>query len=264
MRLAVTTPLYPAPAEVLGAQLAAERRGLPYVERGGRALSRALSEAAADAALVLSLHRAVLWVAGGGATWSPGMGALRLKRYLAARRGGRPGAAGDPFLEAAGVEPGDSVLDCTAGLGADSLLAAAAAGPGGTVVALESVAALAAWTGEGLCRFEAEPARRIEVLHVDHGTFLARCAARSFDVVLFDPMFRHARPEPGGFQVVRRLSDPRPLSPEALRDARRVARRFVVVKDGAPGWDLSRLGLTPLSSARGAHRYYARVEADGA
>jgi len=38
-----------------------------------------------------------------------------------------------------------------------------------------------------------------------------------------------------------------------------VARRWVVVKDGAPGWDLARLGLTPLPSARGAHRYYARV-----
>jgi 16S rRNA (guanine1516-N2)-methyltransferase len=34
----------------------------------------------------------------------------------------------------------------------------------------------------------------------------------------------------------------------------------VVVKDGAPGWDLARLGLTPLPSARGAHRYYARIE----
>jgi len=263
MQLAVTTPLYPVPAEVEGARLAAQRRGLPYVERGGRPLSWALSQAGADAALVLSRHRAVLWVSEVGTTWSPGMGALRLKRHLAARAGGRAGpAARDPFLEAAGVRPWDSILDCTAGLCADALLAAAAAGPGGTVVALESVAALAAWAGEGLRRFEAEPARRIEVLHADHGTFLAHCAPRSFDVVLFDPMFRHPRPGPGGFDLVRRLSDPRPLSSEALAAARRVARRWVVVKDGAPGWDLSRLGLTPLPSARGAHRYFARVEAD--
>jgi hypothetical protein len=38
-----------------------------------------------------------------------------------------------------------------------------------------------------------------------------------------------------------------------------VARRWVVVKDGTPGWDLARLGLTPLPSARGAHKLYARV-----
>jgi hypothetical protein len=58
---------------------------------------------------------------------------------------------------------------------------------------------------------------------------------------------------------VRRLADARPLEAAALAAARRVARRWVVVKDGAPGWDLARLGLTPLPSARGAHRYYGRL-----
>jgi hypothetical protein len=82
-------------------------------------------------------------------------------------------------------------------------------------------------------------------------------------VVLFDPMFRHGRAEPAGFDLVRRLADPRPLAPETLARALRVARRSVVVKDGAPGWDLARLGLVPLPSARGAHRYYARVAAAG-
>ena len=129
------------------------------------------------------------------------------------------------------------------------------------MLALESSQALAAWTGEGLRRFPAEAARRVEVRHADHGEFLAQVDPHSFDVVVFDPMFRHARAEPGGFDVVRRLSDPRPLSPEALAAARRAARRWVLVKDGAPGWDLTRLGLTPMPSARGAHRYYARVEA---
>ena len=99
-------------------------------------------------------------------------------------------------------------------------------------------------------------------MHADHAAWLADAPARSFDVVVFDPMFRHARAEPGGFDVIRRLADPRPLSPEALARARRVARRWVVVKDGAPGWDLTRLGLTPLPSARGAHRYYGRLPAE--
>ena len=260
MRLAVTTPLHPQPQEVEAAIQAAERYRLPYVAREGRALSRVTAEVGAEVALVLSATRAVL--AGGGAehAWSPGMGALRLKRLLDARAGKRSDpTARDPFLEAAGIVPGDAVLDCTAGLGADALVAAGAAGPGGRVVGLESSQALAAWTGEGLRRFGAEAARRAEVLHADHGAWLRAAPARSFDVVVFDPMFRHARAEPGGFDVVRRLSDPRPLAPEALAEARRVARRWVVVKDGAPGWDLARLGLTPLPSARGAHRYYARV-----
>jgi hypothetical protein len=80
-------------------------------------------------------------------------------------------------------------------------------------------------------------------------------------VVVFDPMFRHARAQDPSFELVRRLCDPVPLSPEALARARRVARRCVVVKDGAPGWDLARLGLAPLPSSRGARRIYARVPA---
>ena len=264
MRLIVTTPLHPSPAETQGALEAAARYGLTFVARERRPLTRVVAAAGAQAALVLSASRAALVMAGAEHAWSPGVGALRMKRHLAARAGEPvPPTDRDPFLDTAALRPGDLVLDCTAGLGADALVAAAAIGPGGKVVGLESSLPLAAWTGEGLRRFSDEPARRIEILHADHVEFLATAAARSFDVVVFDPMFRHARAEPGGFDVVRRLSDPRPLAPEALERARRVARRWVVVKDGAPGWDLARLGLTPLPSARGAHRYYARVAAIG-
>ncbi len=204
-------------------------------------------------------------LAGGGAErrWSPGMGALRAKRLRARAGGGEVDpTARDPFLDAAGLREGDEVLDCTVGLGADALVAAAAVGPRGRVVGIEASPALAAWVAEGLRRLAHEAASRIEVRSGDHAAALAALPDRSFDVVLFDPMFRHARAEPAAFDVVRRLADPRPLSPATLARARRVARRWVVVKDGAPGWDLARLGLVPLPSSRGAHRYYARVPAD--
>jgi hypothetical protein len=263
VRLVVTTPLHPAPDEVAGALSAAERYALRYAAREGRALTRVAAAAGAEGALVVSRSRVLLVSGGAEHAWSPGMGALRLKRLRAAQAGRRvvDPTARDPFLDAAGLLRGDRVVDCTCGLGADALVAAGAVGPDGQVIALESSPALAAWTGEGLRRFPDEAARRVEVLSADHRGWLAAQPARSADVVLFDPMFRHARAEPGGFDAVRRLSDPRPLAAEALLDARRVARRWVLVKDGAPGWDLTRLGLTPLPSARGAHRYYARVEA---
>jgi len=169
VRLAVTTPLRPDPLEVEAARGAAERHGLPYVARDGRGLSRVVAEVGAEAALVLSAGRAVLSSGGAEHAWSPGMGALRLRRYLDARAGrAADPTARDPFLDAAGIEPGDAVLDCTAGLGADALVAAAAAGPRGLVLALESSRALAAWTGEGLRRFPAEAARRVEVRCADH------------------------------------------------------------------------------------------------
>jgi len=260
--LAVTTPLRPSPAEEAAARDAAARHGLPYAPRGNRGLEAVRAAAGADALLVLSGSRAVLSAGGAETRWAPGMGFLRAKRARAGLRGEPLDATTrDPFLEAAGIAEGDLVLDCTLGLGADALVAAVAAGARGRVVGLEASPALAAWVAEGLRRLGDEAAARVEVRTGDHAEVLVSLPDRSFDVVVFDPMFRHARAEPAGFDLVRRLADPRPLSPAALARARRVARRWVVVKDGAPGWDLARLGLTPLPSARGAHRYYARVPA---
>lgn len=261
MRIAVTTSLHPSSEEAAAARAAATRWGVAFVERERRSLEEVGGGGRVDGLLVLTRRKASLVMKGGAADWSPGMGALRAKRV--ARRLARAlpseGPDRDPFFEAAGIRPGDAVLDCTLGLGADALVAAVGAGPGGRVVGIERSVALAAWVGEGLARSAYPGAERIEVRAGDHAALLASLPDRSFDVVCFDPMFRHARAEPGGFDVVRALADGRPLAAEAVADARRVARRWVLVKDGAPGWDLARLGLTPLPSARGAHRYYARL-----
>jgi 16S rRNA (guanine1516-N2)-methyltransferase len=266
VRLAITTSLRPSAAEEEEARAAAARHGLPYAPRGGRGLDATLGAARADAALVLSRTAAILVAPGGEARrWSSGMGALRAKRLraFAAPGGAGPAAADrDPFLEAAALREGDAVLDCTLGLGADALVAATAVGGNGRVVGVEGSPILAAWVAEGLRRLPDEAAARIEVRAGDHAAILDALPERSFDVVVFDPMFRHARSEPGGFDLVRRLADARPLSAPTLARARRVARRCVIVKDGAPGWDLVRLGLVPLPSSRGAHRYYARALAE--
>lgn len=262
VRLAVTTPLRPSPADEREARAAAARHALPYVARRNRSAAQVARDAGAELLLVVSPRAAVLALDGEERRWSPGMGWLRAKRLLA-RRGGASDepTTRDPFLDAAGLREGDEVLDATVGLGADALVAAAAVGPRGRVVGLEASPALAAWVAEGLRRLPHEAARRIELRAADHALALRTLPDRSFDVVVFDPMFRHARDEPAGFDLVRRLADARPLSGESLSRARRVARRWVIVKDGAPGWDLARLGLEPLPSARGAHRYYARVPA---
>lgn len=263
MKLAVTTPLRPSPAEEAEARAAAARHGLAYAPRRNRPAAEVAREAGADALLVLSPRGAALAVGGEERWWSAGMGALRAKRLLARRAGrGDEPTTRDPFIEASGIREGDEVLDATVGLGADALVAAAAVGERGRVVGIEASLPLAAWVAEGLRRLPHEAAHRIEIRAGDHAAALDALPERSFDVIVFDPMFRHARAEPAGFDLVRRLADPRPLSKASLARARRVARRWVLVKDGAPGWDLARLGLTPLPSARGAHRYHARLPAE--
>ncbi len=259
MRLAVTTALHPTVAERSAAREAAAHHGLRFADRAGEPLASVSNATGAGALLVLSPRRAAIWMRGEVQTWHPGMGELRLRRLLAGEAGSR---TRDPFLEAAALRPGDAVLDATLGLAADALVAAGAVGPGGRVVGVEVSPGLAALVSEGLRRHGSAEAARIEVRQGEAGEILSRMPDRSFDVVVFDPMFRHARDASRAFELVRRLADPRPLAAETLARARRVARRAVVVKDGAPGWDLARLGLAPLPSARGAKRLYARIDAE--
>ena len=169
----------------------------------------------------------------------PGMGLVRVRRL-------RRGDPNDQLLKAAGVREGDSVLDATFGFGQDALVLAWAVGETGRVTALEGSPALAALAVAGMPYWHepgAELSRRIDLRCVDHARFLAEAEERSYDVVLFDPMFRHPKAAAPGFELLRSLADARPLSLEAVERARRVARRLVVVKDAWPGRELERLGL---------------------
>ncbi len=256
MRLVVTTPLGAGSAEEIAAREAAERHALAYAPRRERSLAAVARSNDADALLVVGPRRVSLWHDGVEAPWHAGMGDLRLRRVEAGEQVTR-----DTFLEAAALRSGDRVLDATLGLGMDALVAASVVGPEGAVVGVESSRPLAALVAEGLRRHPSEASRRIEVVCADATTFLVNAAPASFDVVVFDPMFRYERAAQDAFDVVRRLASPAPLAPETLARARAVARRHVLVKDGAPGWDLARLGLQPLPSARGAKRLYARLDA---
>jgi SAM-dependent methyltransferase len=259
VRLVVTTPRDSVPDEEAAAQESARRHDLPFARRQGRPLDEVAGREGAGALLVLGTRAASLWIEGHEHRWSAGMGELRARRLARGERTSR-----DAFLEASGLRPRDAVLDATLGLGMDALVAAAAVGPGGRVVGIEASRALAALVAEGLARHPSAAARRIEVVHGEAAALLARMAPRSFDVVVFDPMFRHPRAHARSFDVVRRLAEDRPLDPATLAAARRVARRWVVVKDASPGWDLARLGLAPLPSSRGAKRLYGRLQASRA
>jgi len=254
LRIAVTTALDPDQAESEAAVRVAARYGWQAPVRRGRSLAKVASACDVDSLLVLSASRVTLWVDGAERLWAAGMGDLPLKRLLSGERATRDG-----LLDAAEFRAGDSVLDATMGMGMDALVVAGAVGPTGTVVGLEASTVLAAMTSEGFRRHPSEAAGRIVVEATDADTYLALASPRSFDVVLFDPMFRDARAQGSSFDLVRSFVDARPLTTERLARARRVARRWVIVKDGAPGVDLLRLGLTPLPAARDARRVYARV-----
>jgi 16S rRNA (guanine1516-N2)-methyltransferase len=246
----VTTAPSGDPAE---ARELAQRFGLRAEPRGERTLEQLLQDE--NPVLVLAARRADLYERERVYRATVGMAFLRVLR---ARKGET-----DPLVAHAALEPGDSVLDATLGLGGDALVAAHATGS--RVIALEADPVIAAFTQAALRRLPKhgrDPGRLVHVVRADHRAWLRDQSARSFDVVLLDPMFRRAGESGPLFDLLRAHAEHAPLELETLRQAQRVARRGVLVKDAAKGEEFQRLGLMPRPHRRSAAIAFAWVPAD--
>ncbi|MFZ5443488.1 MAG: class I SAM-dependent methyltransferase [Myxococcota bacterium] len=222
--------------------------GLPLLERPLKGSLAELLETRADALFVLGGDGWVLADAAGSLSFSPGMSLLRIKRLAA-------GQADDVIVRLCELRPGDSVLDGTLGLAADAQVCAHVVGATGRVVGVEASRALALLAREGLRRAGSP----IEVVHGSTLEVLRRQEAGSFDCVILDPMFELPRRASPAFETLRRFAVHEPLDAETLAEARRVARRWVVVKGGRYGKDFKRVGLAPVELTRGSPVMWARV-----
>ncbi len=249
----VTTSGQPDDAVRAEARAFAHRLGVPFLDRRAKAPLHRLFEGAGDVFLVFERAHVSLWDAKGTFRWSPGMAALRLLTF---GRGEK-----DNLVEAAQIRAGEVVLDCTFGLGQDALVAARAVGEGGRVLAVEKSLPLYAITTAGLSRLGPLPgACPVEPRCEDAATALRSMADRSVDVVLFDPMFSRPKKAQPAFEMLRRHACHHPLTASMLEDARRVARRAVVVKGTRDSDDLAKLGLRPLPQSRYSALAWARLD----
>jgi hypothetical protein len=129
-----------------------------------------------------------------------------------------------------------SVFDATLGLANDAVHVATVTGA--VVVGAEASVVLHALLEEGLVRMAAsgerwaEAATRITALHGDSASVLAGRDDDSVDVVTVDPMMALTRRNAPAFDLVRAFAKMDLASPTLLREARRVARRRVVLKIG--------------------------------
>jgi 16S rRNA (guanine1516-N2)-methyltransferase len=253
MRALVTT----APSGSLEeADELARRFGLTAEPRNGRLMPELVKDAQDAPVLVLGSRRADLFDGGRAFRASIGMGYLRFVRT-------RVGQS-DPLVTAAKLRPGDRVLDATLGLAQDALIAADATK--NPVEGLEASPVLAAFVVAALRRLPSTAAReaaaRINVRCADHRAALKELPTKSFDVVLLDPMFRTAADANPLFDLLRHHGEHAPLDAQTLRQAQRVARRGVLVKDAAPGAELTRLDLVPLPSRRTARIVFGWAPAE--
>jgi hypothetical protein len=196
--------------------------------------------------LVLRGDGVVLLDARGSARWSGGMADLRIHRLDT----GIPQP--DHLLRAGEVRAGDEVLDCTLGRGHDALVLEHVAA---RVVAVETSLPLFAWTSEGLRR----RGSKVECRFAEAREALRAMAADSFDCVFFDPMFSKRAHHEAGFAMVRRHGEPTGLDEELLALARRVARRWVVVKAAPQAGELFHLGLEVVPFKRHAELRFWRA-----
>ena len=243
----VTTPRRPKPADVDEARAQAKRLGLSFVERRSLSWERLVEESGAQAVLAAAVGDRALWLPGMRQPWRfhGGMAVLRIRRLL-------EHGEMDPFLVACDCAPAIGSSTAPGGACADALSRRMRSGRDGHVEVVEASPLLHAVIAHGVeqVRFGEAPIDSAWIACTSRWATTSRCCARCPTAPTIPSTSTRcsarARAQPPGFDVVRALADPRPLAAEALVEARRVARRRVVIQDRKRGGELERLGIPEL------------------
>ncbi len=237
------------------------RLGVPFLPRNNRSIEEIIRTGELHGVLVVGKKRLSYVHPGGEFFFHPGMAKLRINEILKGKT--------DQMIKALDLKPGDSFLDCTLGLGSDAIVASFFI-ESGEVTGIEKSPLISLIVGEGLSTYggEADGAliramRRIKVICADYTDYLKNRPDRSTDVVYFDPMFRVPGNKSCAIEALRPLADRSPLSPEALREALRVARRRVVVKEARNSPEFSRLGIDFIAGGKHSPVAYGIIEKRG-
>jgi 16S rRNA (guanine1516-N2)-methyltransferase len=241
--LLVTTSYDPPDSVTEEAKAAAAELQGQWVPRGKQSLKR-LKMKFADPELLL-IERDGTWKWYGQEDipffFHPSTALLRIKKLL---RG-----ESDTLLEACQVEEGDTVVDCTAGLASDAIVLSYAVGSDGHIFALESEYMLYRIVSQGLQVYQTdieelnEAMRRVSLRHTHHLDALMNMADRSVDIVYFDPMFRRPIEESSWISPMRNAANAEAVQEKTIQEARRVARKRIVIKEHTDSKEFERLGF---------------------
>jgi 16S rRNA (guanine1516-N2)-methyltransferase len=225
------------------------------VERANRNLEKLLGEEDADGAVIVTPDRVAYHALEAEPYFfHPNMARTRIHNLADGR--------GDPMVTAMGLREGDTVLDCTLGRAGDAIVAAHVVGDAGKVVGIEVVPVVAQFTISGVAEYVDDSKavtaalRRIEAHEASYRDYLPTCPDGAFDVVYFDPIFDRPLLLSGAMAPLRAVADDSPLDAEMLAEARRVARRRVVIKQrkGSALWE--KLGIAEVAGGPGSRIEY--------
>jgi len=176
---------------------------------------------------------------------------------------------GDRFLEAVNIGEGDIFLDATMGLASDALIASWAVGDTGKVIALEASPFIHVLVQDGLKRLEnmkpramgntekgeawdklTKASARIETIYQEHTHFLRNLPDTSIDIVYFDPMFRETVTTSSSIKPLKNWSHPEAITIDTLKQAYRVARKRIVLKEKRNSGEFERLGFKIVEASK--------------
>lgn len=158
----------------------------------------------------------------------------------------------DPLIKAAALQEGMSFLDCTLGLGSDSIVASFIVGHQGKAVGIEGNELLSYLVKSGLHTWDSgietfnQAMQRVNVINKDNLDYLKSCDSKSFDIVYFDPMFEEAINESNGISALKSIAVYKDITNEVIEEAKRVAIKKVILKDHWRSERFNRFGFSVL------------------
>jgi hypothetical protein len=201
-----------------------------FIPRKKRSVSK-IQEQLKDDCLVVGKERLELFPLGETEPFffHPNSAMFRIKRLMNRER--------DPLIDAAQLHEGMSFLDCSLGLGSDSIVASFAVGEQGFVTGIEARQELSYLVKRGLRTWDAgnelinRAMRRIHVIEGYSLDILKGMGDNSIDCVYFDPMFDESILESDGIRSLTNFAVYEGLSDELMDHAARVARKRIILKD---------------------------------
>lgn len=259
MELIITTVHKPPLSVVQMAEGMAATLSIPFVPRDRHSLAAIREKYEVSELIVATADGPIAYSEAGEYFFHLSMAGLRIKNLINGKH--------DHMVTAMGLNAGMSVLDCTLGLATDAIVASFVTGANGMITGLESSPVIALITRYGLKNFSVDSEvditsalRRIQVNNADYCQYLEFLPDNSFDIIYFDPMFRNPINKSSSLKPIRTLADMRPITPEAIRQACRVARQKVVVKEAAGSSEFARLGIVTTAGGKYSSIKYGIID----
>lgn len=248
MKIQLTTSYHPHPDLLRKARSLAAELNVPFFSRSSMSMKEYWENN--TLLLILEEKRLVLANKEKKLSFHPNMAKLRILNL----QQGKP----DHLLKALDLIPGDTLLDCTAGLCGDALTAAWFLQ--NAVTAWEANKLIYAVTQYGLANYEEKfpdlktAMKKIYLHNKDYVNCLPKLPEKSFSVIYFDPMFDHSIKGSATMESLRCFAKKEPLTPELLNQALRAAKKRVVVKVRAGSRILQQLNCSEIQGGK-----YSRI-----